>query len=390
MRADPLVGHLPPRGPDHAQPHLHHLQSLDRARAPGAVPPLLRAPRSGPADRPHPVRDSPLPLQGLAAAAAARGQGAGTAGARVPLRVEASRPPGRRAVPAERDAGAGGGLQAVLPEVLRDSSWLRDAALLAAARGGELELGDSLSQQLDAAWSGSGLAAAPREAVIVAGVHTPVAARHARPQARSLLVLDDASRFEDWRLRPEFVAAWLRDHPVSDLDAYRGLLAAIAEQRRTTPLVAQKTADRVVLDLVLNAVEEGAGRAVLDEARRVLRPAGVLALSIVLADEAPSALPLEAPQGLSLVTVPLESRLPELLRQAGWDAIRFAWRAELPLKVAGGVEFRLHLLEARKAAVSLGRDQGHAVIYGGPWQEVVAQDGARYVRGERTAVSDVT
>ena len=95
----------------------------------------------------------------------------------------------------------------MLPEVLRDSSWLRDAALLAAARGGELELGDSLSQQLDAAWSGSGLAAAPQEAVIVVGAHSPVAARHARPQARSLLVLDDASRFEDWRLRPEFVAA---------------------------------------------------------------------------------------------------------------------------------------------------------------------------------------
>ena len=30
------------------------------------------------------------------------------------------------------------------------------------------------------------------------------------------------------------------------------------------------------------------------------------------------------------------------------------------------------------------------MIYRGPWQEVVAQDGARYVRGERTAVSDVT
>ena len=278
----------------------------------------------------------------------------------------------------------------MLPEVLRDSSWLRDAALLAAARGGELELGDSLSRQLDAAWSGLGLAAAPQEAVIVVGAHSPVAARHARPQARSVLVLDDASRFEDWRLRPEFVAAWLCDQPVSDLDAYRGLLAAIAEQRRTRPLVAGETADRVVLDLVLNAVEEEAGRAVLGEARRVLRPGGVLALSIVLADEAPSELPLEGPQGLSLVTVPLESCLPELLRQAGWDAIRFAWRAEPPLKVAGGVEFRLHLVEARKAAVSPARDQGHAVIYRGPWQEVVAQDGARYVRGERTAVSDVT
>jgi arsenite methyltransferase len=274
--------------------------------------------------------------------------------------------------------------------MLKDSSWLRDAALVAAASGGELELGDSLSQQLDAAWSQSGLAGAAGEAVIVAGSPTPVAAVEARRTARSVLVVDDESRLGDWRLRPEFVASRLSQHPVSDLEAYRGLQAALDEQRRRSPLVADETADRVVLDLVLNRLEARAARAVLDEAFRALRPAGLLALSVLLADEPAFEAPLDGLREQSLAQVPQESALPELLRLNGWDAVRFAWRAGLPFKVAAGVEFRLHLLEARKRKQRPARDQGHAVIYRGPWQEVASGDGARYVRGERTAVSDVT
>lgn len=278
----------------------------------------------------------------------------------------------------------------MLPEVLRDSSWLRDAALLKAAAGGELELGDSLSQQLDAAWSCLGPAARPDEGAIVVGAPGAPAALKARLRSRSLLVIEDESRFGDWRLRPERLAAWLGEHPARDLDSYRALQAAIAEQRRRSPLVADEAADRVFLDLVLNRIDAASARAVLEEAWRALRPSGSLALTIVLADEPPSGLPLEGPGGFVLRTVPLESLLPGLLREAGWDAIRFAWRADLPLKVVEGVEFRLHLVEARKRKAAAARDRGHAVIYRGPFQEVEDGDGVRYVRGERTAVSDTT
>jgi arsenite methyltransferase len=276
----------------------------------------------------------------------------------------------------------------VLPEVLRDSSWLRDAALVAAAKGGGLELGDSLSQQLDAAWSCLGLAVKPGEGVIVVRVPGAPAALKARLRSRSVLLIEDESRFGDWRLRPELLAACLSQHPAHDLDSYRALQAAIAEQRRRSPLVADEAADRVLLDLVLNRLDAAGARGVLEEAWRVLRPSGSLALSIVLADEQPSGLPLEGGKGLRLHSVPLESRLPGLLREAGWDAIRFAWRADVPLKLVEGVEFRLHLVEARKRMVSAARDRGHAVIYRGPFEEVKDGDGVRYVRGQRTAVSD--
>lgn len=300
-----------------------------------------------------------------------------------------------------------------LPAV-RDSAWLRDAALLTAARGGELELGDTLSQQLDAAWSGCGLAGRPGEAVIVVGASTPVTAAQAVGNAASVLVIDpDATRLAqagargasgvarparatfreapltDWRLRFAFIAEWLNDHPIRDLDGYRGLEGAIAAQRSNSPLVADETADRVILDLVLNRLPPGEARTVLDEACRALRRTGVLVMSVLLADEPPAGLPLDGLDGLPLASLPLESALPDVLKQAGWDAIRFAWRADLPLRVVAGIELRLHVLEARKRPGGRARDQGHAVIYRGPWQAVTADDGTQYVRGERTAVSNL-
>ena len=67
-----------------------------------------------------------------------------------------------------------------------------------------------------------------------------------------------------------------------------------------------------------------------------------------------------------------------------------SWRAKLPLVMSGQVEIRALVLEAYKGKEGTCLDQGHAVVYRGPFSSVTDDDGHEYVRGERIAVCGKT
>jgi len=189
----------------------------------------------------------------------------------------------------------------------------------------------------------------------------------------------------DLRTDPATLARFLADSPVTDRQSYQALLAALETQRTQAPLVPEASIDLVILDLSINRLPIAQGRTLLAEAFRVLRRGGRLYASVLLADEPPPA-PLPAFNGLALSSVPLETEIMALLEEAGYYGLGYTWRAALPLKVVEGVELRAFVVEAYKGKQGLCLDQGHAVIYRGPWKEVLDDDGHRYVRGERVAV----
>jgi hypothetical protein len=72
--------------------------------------------------------------------------------------------------------------------------------------------------------------------------------------------------------------------------------------------------------------------------------------------------------------------------QAGFYGIHLAKRSERPWRVVQGIEFRSLTVLAYKGKEGECWDHKEAVIYRGPFKEVLDDDGHRYRRGERIAV----
>jgi SAM-dependent methyltransferase len=194
---------------------------------------------------------------------------------------------------------------------------------------------------------------------------------------------------DDFRTSPEFLERFLAEHPATDPRGYRALQDALAEQRAARPLVPDGSLDLVVVNAA-NQLPAARVTSLLAEAYRTLRRGGRLLLSLLLADEPPPAALPSVSGGASTRYVPCETEILALLAGAGYHGMRYTWRAELPLKVVAGVELRPFLIEAHTGKLGPCLDRGHAVLYRGPWREVLDDDDHRYRRGERTAVCEKT
>jgi arsenite methyltransferase len=191
---------------------------------------------------------------------------------------------------------------------------------------------------------------------------------------------------DDLRTDPAQLSQLLASTPASDLRSYRKLEAAVDRLRREHPLVADASRDAVLLDGIASMLSSAQLGSVAKEAFRVLRRGGRLAMCGLLLDERIGG----ARQGDPVATLPLEQELAEILAAAGYHGITYLWRADLPSRIVDGVEARAFVLEAYKGKQGVCIDQGHAVMYRGPWREVLDDDGHRYARGERTAVCKKT
>ncbi len=189
---------------------------------------------------------------------------------------------------------------------------------------------------------------------------------------------------------PVFVSQFLAESPITDIKSYSTFQLALTNQRNEDPFVPDNSVDVVILDTSVNRLPVLRVKTLLSEAFRVLRRGGRLILLLLLADEpVPEKLPtLLSKQDLSYI--PLETEIMTLLADAGYYGMSYLRRAELPLKVVTGAELRIFTVQGYKGKQGICLDRGHAVIYQGPWREVLDDDGHRYVRGERVAVCQKT
>ncbi len=199
-------------------------------------------------------------------------------------------------------------------------------------------------------------------------------------------------RIQDLALNLERLDVYLDREPVrsgADLDR---LDAEIARLRAEAPLVPNDSVDVVVSNCVLNLVRPEDKSLLFGEIFRVLRRGGRAVISDIVADEdVPDRLQRDPELWSGCISGAFrEDRFLQAFEEAGFYGITVAARAEAPWRTVEGIEFRSMTVVAYKGKEGPCFDHRQAVIYRGPFREVVDDDGHQLRRGVRTAVCEKT
>lgn len=195
---------------------------------------------------------------------------------------------------------------------------------------------------------------------------------------------------QDLALSLDKTQQWLAEHGVTETAELLELYAFQEAQRREAPLIADNSVDLVVSNCVLNLVSERERRQMIAEILRVLKPYGRVAISDIIADESvPEHLKRDTHLWSGCISGAFQEKdFLDAFTEAGFVGVSYdKWQAS-PWQVVEGIEFRSATLLATKPGAGECLDYGHAVIYRGPYREVLDDAGRRFPRGERMAVSE--
>ncbi len=199
-------------------------------------------------------------------------------------------------------------------------------------------------------------------------------------------------RIQDLALDLEELDAALRANPIANADAFLAADALAEELRVTRPLVASDSVDVVVSNCVLNLVEPRAKRQLFAEIFRVLRRGGRAVISDIVADEpVPAAMQNDPELWSGCISGALtEEEFLQAFTDAGFYGVEILKLDAQPWRTVEGIEFRSMTIQALKGKQGPCFERNQAVIYRGPFKEVLDDDGHRMERGRRYAVCDKT
>jgi arsenite methyltransferase len=199
-------------------------------------------------------------------------------------------------------------------------------------------------------------------------------------------------RIQDLRLDLKLVDRYLESHPVrSAAELYR--LREFEEQiSRQQPLIPDESMDVIVSNCVLNLVRPQDKRELFSEMYRVLRRGGRVAISDIVSDEpVPDHLKQDSELWSGCVSGAFQEE--EFLRafeEAKFHGIHIEEMGSEPYRTVEGIEFRSITVTAYKGKEGPCIERNQAVIYKGPWKQVVDDDNHVLPRGARIAVCDKT
>jgi len=199
-------------------------------------------------------------------------------------------------------------------------------------------------------------------------------------------------RIQDLALDLERAEAWLKAHPVTDIGGWSAFETECERLRREHPLIESGSVDAIVSNCVLNLVGTAEKSKLFAEMHRVLRRGGRAIISDIVCDEAPTERILADPDLWSgcISGAFREAEFLERFESAGFYGVEILERQAEPWQVIDGVEFRSLTVRAYKGKEGPCLDQDQAVVYRGPWKQVVDDDGHVLRRGERMAVCGKT
>jgi arsenite methyltransferase len=199
-------------------------------------------------------------------------------------------------------------------------------------------------------------------------------------------------RIQDLGLNVDLLDAELKRRPISDAASFLAADELAQELRLKSPLVANDSVDVVVSNCVLNLVEPRSKRQLFEEIFRVLKLGGRAVISDIVSDE-------EVPEHLQndpeLWSGCISGALTEegflaAFADAGFYGVQILKRDEQPWQTVEGIEFRSATVEAFKGKQGPCFERNQAVVYRGPFKEVLDDDNHRMERGVRYAVCDKT
>ncbi len=199
-------------------------------------------------------------------------------------------------------------------------------------------------------------------------------------------------KIQDLRLDLDKIDLYLRENPLqnaSDLIRYEEFVEA---QRKNHPLIADGSVDLVVSNCVLNLVRDEEKRQLFSEIFRVLKVGGRAAISDIVSDEGiPDRLKNDPELWSGCISGALrEDEFLQAFADVGFYGVHIEKRDDRPWQTVEGIEFRALTVTAYKGKQGPCLERNQAVIYRGPWQAVIDDDGHTLYRGERMAVCDKT
>jgi arsenite methyltransferase len=199
-------------------------------------------------------------------------------------------------------------------------------------------------------------------------------------------------RIQDLALSIDLLDAELKRRPVNDAASFLAADELAQELRVKNPLIASDSVDVVVSNCVLNLVEAQAKRQLFEEIFRVLKIGGRAVISDIVSDEAvPEHLQNDPELWSGCISGALtEEGFVAAFTAAGFYGIQILKRDEQPWQTVEGIEFRSVTIEAFKGKQGPCVERNQAVIYKGPFKEVLDDDNHRMERGKRYAVCDKT
>jgi ubiquinone/menaquinone biosynthesis C-methylase UbiE len=199
-------------------------------------------------------------------------------------------------------------------------------------------------------------------------------------------------RIQDLRLDLDLVDEHLRAHPVSSVEDLIGLSEFEEKIVRERPLIPDESIDVVVSNCVLNLVRPDDKRRLFAEMYRVLKRGGRVAISDIVSDEpVPEHLKSDPELWSGCVSGAfLEEELLRAFEEAKFHGIQIEEMRSEPYRTVEGIEFRSLTVTAYKGKEGPCIERNQAVVYRGPWKQVVDDDGHALSRGARTAVCEKT
>lgn len=199
-------------------------------------------------------------------------------------------------------------------------------------------------------------------------------------------------RIQDLSLDLDAFNEALRNHPVSDVNAFLQTEELADRLRQTQPLVAAESVDVVVSNCVLNLVDPRHKRQLFGEMFRVLKKGGRAVISDIVSDEdIPAELRDDAELWSGCISGAFtEDGFLQAFADAGFHGIELLKRDDQPWRSIQGIEFRSVTVRAWKGKQGPCLERNQAVIYKGPFRKVEDDDGHEMERGKRYAVCDKT
>ncbi len=217
-------------------------------------------------------------------------------------------------------------------------------------------------------------------------------ARRYQPEIAQRLGSDRVSfrkgHIQDLALDLEALDAWLDAHPVASVHDHAQLRNWEKQQRLQEPLVGDASIDLVISNCVLNLVDDAEKQQLISEVFRVLKPGGRIAISDIVSDrEIPEHMKSDPALWSGCVSGAFhENAFLEAFSAAGFSGVCYDRWDDQPWQVIEGIAFRSVTVTACKPLARHSANRRGALLYRGPFAEVMDDAGNRYVRGRRVTV----
>ena len=184
----------------------------------------------------------------------------------------------------------------------------------------------------------------------------------------------------------------LASTPITSSEELFAARARADHMRLASPMIEDESIDVVVSNCVLNLVDGADKPEMFREIHRVLAPGGRAVISDIVSDEpVPDHLQADPDLWSGCVSGAMtEEAFLAAFEQAGFYGMTLRVRQRDPWRTVEGIEFRSVTLEAFKGKEGACWERNQAVVYRGPFREVLDDDGHRLRRGERVAVCEKT